>query len=255
MALIDNVNDVAFASSIPTDLILGSYTGTLSATAPGLGFPQRTQTSTTVATGIEEKTFFQGIFSTDGGTTWLDFNSNIPNNTNPSFVGLQTQMMYGYIKSGSLIVAADNWNYYNGIGYSSAAYTFTYKVVLFARPSQGNITPQPVTQARNFSSFYNYQKIFRDSTFDFSLPVGTSTAILTHGLGYVPKIRTYVDNFYAGGLVSTDTAALYDFGYFLSQYTIFQLYISTTTITYFIDNTGGAGPMTGTLYTRIYYDT
>lgn len=251
MSLLDHVKDVAFAASIPTDMILGTFTGSLFSAAPSPTSTQKTTTTTAIATGIPEKTFFQGIFSTDNGVTWVDFNSNIVNSTNPSFVGLQTQMMYGRSAPGTLTLSADNWTYYNGTGYTSASYTFLYKVVLFARKDQGNVTPQPVAQQLAFSARYNYQKIFRDSIFPFSFAVGTTTAVLTHGLGYIPKVRSYVDNF----SFADNTVSLYDFGYFLSQYNIFQLYMDETTVKYYIDNSSGSVPLTGTLYTRIYYDT
>lgn len=249
MALLDNVDKIAFASSIPSDLILGTYTGSFVAAAPATIPFTKTSTNFTINTGISEKTFFLGIFSTDGGTTWVDFNSNIPNISNPSVVALQTQMLYGRSKPNTLVLTADNWSYYNGSTTTSAAYTFQFKVVVYARPDQGNVTPQPVTQSLNFSTVYNYQKIFRDSVFPFTLPIGTSTLTLTHNLGYIPKIRGYIDNF----SYATDTAALYDFGYFSSQ-TLFDLYIDTTSVKYFFDNSSGVGNMTGTIYTRIYFD-
>jgi hypothetical protein len=126
-----------------------------------------------------------------------------------------------------------------------------YKVVLFARPGQGNITTQSLAQPLNFSARYNYQKIKFDSTYDFSFPSGTSTATLNHGLGYIPKIRSYIDNFSSGS--SPDSTALMDFGYFLSQFTAFQLYMDTNNIYYTVNNSG-VSSLTGTLYTRVYYD-
>jgi hypothetical protein len=251
MSLLDHVKDVAFAASIPTDMILGTFSGSLFASAPSPTTIQKTTTTTSIATGIPEKTFFQGVFSTDNGVTWVDFNSNIVNNTNPSFVGLQTQMMYGKSSIGTLTLSADNWTYYTGSGYTSASYTFLYKVVLFRRPNQGNVTPQPVAQPLNFSARYNYQKIFRDSVFPFDFAIGTTTATITHGLGYIPKVRSYVDNF----SFADDIVSLYDFGYFLSQYNTFQLYMDEMTVNYYIDNSSGLSALTGTLYTRIYYDT
>lgn len=251
MSLLDHVQDVAFSSSIPTDLILGTYTGSVVAPAPAAIPFTKTSTSVTISTSIAEKTFFQGIFSTDGGVTWIDFNGQIPNNTNPATVALQTQMMYGRSVAGSLILTADNYSYFNGFITTVAAYTFLYKVVIFASPDQGDVTAQNVINPLNFDSRYNYQKISRDSVFPFSFPAGgTSSANIVHNLGYIPKVRSFVDNFsYLPGNIS-----LYDFGYFMSEYLIFQMYISTTTLTYFIDNTAGVSPITGTLYTRIYYD-
>lgn len=250
MALLDNISQIAFTSLIPTDLILGTYTGSLLSTAPTATlFPAKTTSSATIATGIPEKTFFQGVFSTDNGVTWVDFNSNKVL-TLGTFANLQTQMMYGVSQAGTLTLNADNWNQTaNGSSYTANAYTFLYKVVLFAMPGQGNVTPQLVGQATNFNAKYNYQKIFRDSKFDFNLPIGTTSSVITHNLGYIPKIRTYVND-----LSFHTSTGLYDFGYFISQYTIFQITITTTKITYFIDNSSGATNMTGTMYTRIYYD-
>ncbi len=249
MSLLDNVADVAFASSIPTDLILGTFTGSLSspATATTL-FPDKTTTSVVIPTSISEKTFFQGVFSTDGGTSWVDFNGN-KSVLLGTFANLQTQFMYGVSSAGALTLYADNWNRTsNGVNYTASAYTFMYKVVLFAMPGQGDITPQTVTQQRNFSSFTNYQKIFLDSTYTFDVPIANTSLVITHGLGYIPKMRTYVNDF----SYHTSTG-LYDFGYFMSTYVIFQITITNDTITYTMDNSGGGAHLTGTLYTRIYY--
>lgn len=250
MSLLDNVQNIAFASSIPTDLILGTYTGSISVAAPtATTYSQKQSASATVATGIPERTFFQGVFSTNNGSTWVDFNSNVPV-TLGSFANLQTQMMYACSKPNSIVINVDNWNKTaDGINYTASAYMFLYKIVLFAKPGQGDIIPQPVTQQQNFTSFTNYQKIFKDSIYNFTLPVGTSTSTITHNLGYIPKLRSYIENF----SYADDTAAIYDFGYFVSQYVAFQAYMDTTTIKYFVNN-GGISPMTGTLYTRIYYD-
>lgn len=242
---------IQFGSMFATDQILGTYTGTLNVAAPAsAAFAQKATANTTITTNIPEKTFFQGIFSIDGGVNWVDFNSNKAV-TLGSFANLQTQVMYGYSKAGSLTLVADNWSQTsNGSSFSGSAYTFQYKVVIFARPGQGDVTPQPVTQQRSFSSKYNYQKIFRDSVFPFSFPVGTSTATLTHNLGYIPKFRSYVDNMSSN---VPDTTALVDFGYLVYTYVAFQIYMDTTTINYSINN-GGTSAITGTLYTRIYFD-
>jgi hypothetical protein len=252
MALLDHVDQVAFASSIPTDLLLGTFSGSVVATAPSVGFfPTKTTATVTIPTGINEKTLFQGVFSIDGGTTWCDFNSN-KSITLGSVSNLQTQMMYGTSKPGILTLNADNWSVTSdAVNYSGSAYTFMYKVVLFARANQGDISAQPVVQQRNFSSFTNYQKIYRDTVANVSFPAGTaSTGTITHDLGYVPKIRSYVDNFSK----ASDTTALYDFGYFLSQFVIYQIYMDTSKIYYYVDNTAGVSPATGTFYTRIYFN-
>lgn len=250
MALLDNIDQVAWTSLVQSDLILGTFTGSVAVPAPTTAlFPNKVTGSTTIATGINEKTFFQGVFSVDGGVTWCDFNSNVTL-TSGSFVNLQTQMMYGASSVGTLTLYADNWTQTsNGINYSGSAYTFQYKVVLFAKPDQGDVTPQPVTQQRNFSSFYNYQKIYRDYTSNFSYAVGASTGVITHGLGYVPKVRMYVDNFSP----ASNTSALYDLGYYLSQFVKYQVYLDSTTINFYIDNSAGVAPITGTLYARVYY--
>lgn len=249
MSLLDHVADVAFASSIPTDLILGTYTGTIISPAPAATPFTKTTTELAITTNIPESTFFQGIFSIDGGTTWVDFNGQIPNLTTPSMAALQTQMMYGHSAPGTLTLAADNWSYYNGTTTTSAPYTFLYKVVIFARPGQGDITAQPVVNPLNFSTAYNYQKISRDSAASITIPVGTATVNVSHNLGYVPKIRHYIEN-----LSVAPTTDLYDFGYFASSDTRFNCSIDTTTVHYFFDNSDGVGDMTAKLYTRIYYD-
>lgn len=241
-----------FDSLLATDRILGTYTGTINSPAPAAIAFTKTSTSTTITTNIPERTFFQGIFSIDGGVTWLDFNSQIPNITVPSRPALQTQMLYGYSLEGSLVITADNWSYYNGTTTTSASYLFVYKVALFARPNQGDITAQPVVQPLNFNTKYNYQKISRDSVGSVTIPTTTATITITHNLGYIPKIRHYVDNFIYSGLGGNN---LYDLGYFASQFVGINVYIDTTTVYYFIDNSYvGSVPITTTFYTRIYYD-
>lgn len=254
MSVRDHVKDVAFAASIPTDMILGTFTGSLNVAAPGTVATAKVTGSVSVPTAIPEKTLFQGIFSIDGGVTWTDFNSNLVNNTYLPNVALQTQMMYGTSLAGRLVLYADNWNIYTGSGFVAAAYTFQYKVVLFRIKGQGDVISQPVGQRLNFSARYNYQKIYIDSKFDFNFAIGTTTAVLAHNLGYVPKIRSYVDNFSFAAGSGGDSTALYDFGYWLSLYNIFQLYIDETNVYYYIDNSLGGSNLTGTLYTRVYFD-
>jgi hypothetical protein len=250
MALLDHVKDIAFASRIPVDQILGTFSGSLSVNATSTTtFPDKVSASTTVTTNIPERTFFQGVFSTDNGVTWVDFNSNRSIQLG-GFANLQTQMVYGRSLPGQLVITGDNWNRTSdGITFTASPVTFLFKVVLFAMPGQGNITPQPAAQQRNFNSQLNYQKIFTDTPANFSWPIGATTATLNHNLGYVPKYRLYISNF----SFAADNTALYDFGYFVSQYTIFQAWSDNNTLSLYFDNSSGAGPMTGTIYVRIYY--
>lgn len=251
MSLIDNIEKVALTTTLPSDLILGTYEGSISVAAPGATvlFPTMTTNSNTFATGINEKTLFQGIFSVDGGTTWSDFNSSTPVQLG-SWLNLQTQLAYAKINAGSFTVIAENWSRTSdGTNFSGSAYTFMYKVVLFAKMTQGDVEPQAFLQPRTFNSAYNYQKIYRENVYNFVFPVGTSLLILNHNLGYVPKIRMFVDNFSN----ASDTSALYDFGYFVSQFPKYQVYLDTTTFNVYVDNSLGIAPMTGTFYTRMYY--
>jgi hypothetical protein len=240
---------IKYGGAYNTDLILGTYSGSIFSPAPAATPFTHTSTSVTIPTNIPETTFFQGVFSTDGGTTWLDLNSQTPNLTAPGLAVLQTQVMYGHSVLNGLVLTADNWSYYNGTTTTSASYTFLYKVVIFARPGQGDVTPQPVVQKVNFNTKNNYQKISRDSAANITLPVGTVTVNVAHNLGYIPKIRHYIEDFSYG-----PTTGLYDFGFYASQYTLFNCSIDTTQVSYFFDNSTGTGPLTAKLYTRIYYD-
>jgi hypothetical protein len=59
-----------------------------------------------------------------------------------------------------------------------------YKVVFFAKPNQGAITPLATGEILRYSSKFNYQKIYKQGT-------ASPGATIAHNLGYVPKVRAW----------------------------------------------------------------
>lgn len=234
-----NIQHIHFASNLQIDKIVGTYTGSFTSTAPTSGNTV-TNDTTTVDTTIEASLFFQGIYSIDGGTTWNDFENSIYDTA----VG---HVLFPYFSvsashdstNGLITIVADN--YYNFYTSSGVEYTVMYKIAIIAAPDTGVIEPQPVGSPIWFNSNYNYQKILSDNTDSVYLPAGGSEQTFTyaHNLGYIPKIRTFfktsagvmyeLANYTAGAAIDTDNVYV----------TMFPKLV---------------GDITGTLYTRIYYD-
>lgn len=241
-----------FHSGYGIDQIIGTYTGSFVAVAPApLGAPQRT--TFVITTNIPESTFFQGIYSVDGGNKWYKFNTD----TSSSVLGSEVNV-YGGSNPDTFTLTA-----VNSTGSSPTAFTVMYRVALIAKPDQGTIDPQPTASNIVFNSRENYLKIVLDGTANISLGVGgTTRQAFVHGLGYFTQAIAYLETDATYGALP---AALYELD------TVMQ-FLSTTTVPNetntasgssgisFTNNStvasigAGATAFAGKLYVRTYGD-
>jgi len=181
------------AISVPeldTDKIVGVITGTISTSAP-VSIPGYVIGTATHSTGFGESCYAKGIFSVDGGTTWNDLGSMIPDNTGGPPPTFQTQeCIWECSPTGVITVRATNW--YNFILGSGAAKTFQYKLALIAKNDQGDIEPLPTNSVTAYSSADNYQKISSQGSVAWNVTPGVDkSATVSHNLGYVPKVKAF----------------------------------------------------------------
>lgn len=254
MSIIDNVQDVVFSSKFSIDKILGTYSGTFSALPPG-AFPVRS--TDVIHTNIPESTFFQGIYSVDSGATWKDF--NIFHYVSNS-VELQ---VFGRSNAGTLTITAHNSSFS-----SPTTFTVMYKVLLIAKPDQGDITPQPIGADIIFDSRLNYQKILVDQKRPISISNNTTwTENFGHGLNYVPSIRSFIETSVDEGGDLGWPSGLYETNYFgKSRFSAgaptpdgvvestSEVNLNGKRASVVLGNFGGVGDFSGDLFMRIYYD-
>ena len=227
-----------FASFIQIDKIIGTFSGSFVSTQPSVGTPTTTVVNP-ITTNISDYTFFQGIFSIDGGTTWNDFGYNkFP----LQILGLSQPNTFN-------IIAVNKHSYVNPG--SDSAYTVQFKVALIAKPGQGIITPQLISGKVFFNSNFNYQKILSDTSQPLSITAGNiGTLTFPHSLGYIPKVRTFIYTTilsFGTGLYELTSMDNYGYG-------CINVSEDTTNVNINIDNTPYSGTVSGTVFARIYYD-
>lgn len=231
------------------DQIIGVKTGSFTIGSSTFPIGNPTLATQSIATGFGDTCYFDGIFSTDSGTTWNQFGVHQPQ-AGPTF---QTVSCYGYTLGNNLVL--------KGINYTSSSYTIQYKVALIAKNNQGNITPTPTNEILVYNSSANYQKIKTKGSVAFSPVSGVqNSALAMHNLGYIPKVRA----FYIPSQSSTSTSL----GIFtlpanvittFDMWAPLQIRIDDTTVTFFDDegNVTPPSPPTvppGTIDYRIYLD-
>lgn len=99
-----------FSTKFPPDKILGTFSGTFTANAGGglgSGLSYRTESATNHTYG--EMVFTKGIYSTDAGTTWNDFDVTVPDLTTPTQPILQTVDVQSYATSTQIVIVAANF--------------------------------------------------------------------------------------------------------------------------------------------------
>ena len=166
-------------------MIIGITSGSFTVAAPTLG---NNKTATvTFDTGFGTTCYFQGIFSTDSGATWNDFGSYVPNLTTPGQPVLQTTTCRGYVTSGGIMTMV-GLNWFDIVHSSGSQKTILYKVALFAKPDQGNITPIDTSENTYYDSRENSRKVYISGTFDASTTANTT---IPHSLGYAPKVSSF----------------------------------------------------------------
>jgi hypothetical protein len=243
-----------FHSGYKIDQILGTYTGSLYNPAPAANPFTCNTVSVDISTNINDTTFFQGIYSINGGGTWNDLNCHIPNLSTPSVPAFQTQTMYARSLPNILRLYSDNWSYYNGSTTTSSDYTFLYKVIIFAKSNQGLVTPQPIGSKFHFNSAYNYQKIAVDDVRTVTIPnTGTNTTIsVPHNLNYIPKVRSFMENWIDG--MGTLQPGLVDWGWWSSASLADNWRLDTNNVYYDTIASAFGANQTMTFHTRVYFD-
>ncbi len=230
-----NARGAQFASFLKVDKIIGTYTGSFFSPAPTSGGSGSTTASVSITTNIATPSFFQGIYSIDGGATWNDFTTQLY--VLPPAIFFPYFSLAGKSTANTFTITATN--YYNYNTSSASSYIVLYKVALIAQPHQGIITPQPIGTNTFFDSRENYQKILLDNQTAISIgSLGSASYTIAHNLGYIPKVRLFIFN-NADSSISelnqTDAVSL-----------------STTNV--FVNYSAPLSGITGTLYTRVYYD-
>lgn len=174
----------------PLDQIIGIFTGTLSIPAPTLG-GQTTTTTDVKPYGFGDSCYFQGIFTTNGGTTYNDFGAQTPNLATPTQPVLQTVDCQATSSPTGLTVTVIN--YYDNVHGAGTAYTLSYKVFLLAKNTMAQpLNPLPTNQKLSFSSQYNFQRIAKKDTLHLTVAAGnTGSVSAIHGLGFIPDIRAF----------------------------------------------------------------
>ena len=223
------------------DQIIGVFTNTLSLAAPTSagGYTSATDVR---AHGFGDSAYFEGIFTTDGGTTWNTFGSQTPTlgAPGPTF---QTVDSFATVDITNVNVSIFNsYDYSHSIG---NAYTVTYKIYLIAKNTMAKaIKPIATSNKLLYASKYNYQKIFLKGTVALSVGAGTTgtSTLITHNLGYVPKIRAYYYN------LATSSTTVNRFGQEP------QTQITSTTLQFYSDQSGFRTGINYSIDYRIYLD-
>jgi hypothetical protein len=247
---IANPQNLFFTSQLQIDKIIMVKSGSFGVPAPTGGLGDLTREATaSFDTGINDYTFFLGIFSLDGGATWNDFNATVVEfyAGNPIF---QTCDVHGESYSGRFTIRALNWyNFNSGTG---TARTVMWKVAIIAKGDQGNVEGAKSNDILQFSSAYNYQKIFMDDVRTLTLASNErKSTTINHGLGKVPNMRGFIQD---PTLVAPLNVALLDTGNTSSLDSYSNIAMDANNITWTVSNENNPSGKTVTLYTRIYVD-
>lgn len=241
--LISNTDKTAYASLWDMDKIIGTGSGTFTATAPTAGNTPTTSTMA-YATTIGANYYFQGIYSTDNGASWNDFGSMVPNLTTPGMPVFQTLDVLGVVGSaGTFTVIA--FNYWDLVHATGSAKTVMWKAIFFSKNEQGAINPELIADPTLFTSrSRNYQKVAIKNKIAFDVTSGVGkTAVVNHDLGYIPMVRS----FYAQATPAVRIENLWT-GYRIDTR------ITETTVSFVLDANYSAITATGFIEYKIYYD-
>lgn len=259
---VSQVKNFLFGTDWGVDQIVGTFTGSFVSLGP-TSSQNITTTTTAVWTGIPQTVFFQGVTSLDGGRTWQDFNSQIPDTTGGA-LNLQTCVTSGASHpDGNFILTTIN--YYNYNTSSSTTYTVLYKLALFIRPSQAALVTQLITSPFFLNTDRNYQKICVDTQQTLSVTPSTTrdvtgTLTVPHNLGYIPRFRVFFDSctdssckptsLYDIGLAATDNGTSGTIVQYQARVDSMNIYVDGT---YFMQFTAQPA-ISANFYIRVYYD-
>jgi hypothetical protein len=231
------------------DQIIGVFSNTVNLGVPS-AFSQTVATDSH-AHGFGDSAYFQGIFTTDG-STWNDFGAQTPNLAppNPEFQTVDVEAMCDATNINVYLI-----NYYDIAHSVGNAYTITYKIYLMAKNTMANpLTPLKTNQTLYYNSELNYLKSFMQGTVAISVSSGNvGSTIVTHNLGYVPKVRAYFIN--SNQVYATNQVVNAISGGVPNTAPDIEVRITTTTVTFFSDQSGfGAPGINGAVDYRIYLD-
>lgn len=241
------VNPSALNMIVPNygiDQIIGITSGTLNITAPTSGTSPTTATAN-FAHGFGDSAYFSGIFTADGGTTYNDFGAMIPV-ISLGFPVFQTVDCNAVCDATNLTITASN--YYNFVTGTGTAATVSYKVYLFAKNTMASpVNPLATSETLQYSSGFNYQKVFMRGTTNLTVASGTTGSTnVTHSLGYVPKVRAFRTNSASPSVLRPISEGLI---------TDPRVHITDQLLTFYADETGFGGVNLNTnIQYRIYLD-
>lgn len=231
VSLVD-IPNIAFASSLATDKIVGVYSGSFNTdTAPQFGSPGY------IAYTSFPHTFTRPVFtklqtSTDQ-TNWKDENTS-------------TVFAISYSTSSQIFVLHMPGNgviYYRVIAFWIDDYDGTNPSVPPTVGSKSNIY---------FDSRLNYQKVAQSGV--LTIPAGTlnQTDTIIHSLGYEPNVRVFAEAY--PGEVWPATYGGLSFNYWDYTFTMLQVEVEIYNNTLVLKSGGAVSTPASRVWYRIYYD-
>jgi hypothetical protein len=118
-----NAKKMLFTLRYPPDKILDIFEGSFSATASGSPPFTAFRVNSSFNHNLGLQPLLQMTYSLDGGTTWQDQHSTIPDLSTPNEPVFQTVDVGCYATSTQIVIVASNW--------TNSTRTVTYKVVAF----------------------------------------------------------------------------------------------------------------------------
>jgi hypothetical protein len=181
--MIDPAKTLVSVPPYPLDQVIGILTGSLSVGASA-------SATATKATGLPDRMYFEGLWSRDGGASWIDMDGDYFSGVIAgSGIAVCTVSAVSY-PDGTMQISANN-----GI---ASVQNISYKLALIARVDQGDITPLPIARTYHYRSRQNYMKIWKQNIVDVAAGV---TAPIVHGLTYVPNVKVWVELDFGGTIV------------------------------------------------------
>lgn len=227
----------AAISTLDNDKIIGTLEGSMAvgATSPA--------TYTKKENVNLPFSYFYGIYSIDGGTTWLDFNMyHITAGQVDNAIQLPLSIS-GYFETdppaspeGTFIISA-----FNAKG---VAYTLLYRVWFIARPDTGSITLGDSEYISAVQSGFNYPKIALIDIEPKTIPAfGAGLHSAVHNLNDIKMVSCFIER---EGYRFSQAGDLMD--------AWSHIKILLNSVDWRIDNSGNPNPINYILHTIVYYD-
>lgn len=121
---VENAKKMKFTLRYPPDKILNIYTGSFTANASSTTFTSE-RTHHAIDHTFGDNLLLQTTWSLDGGATWQDQDTSIPDLSSPSFPVFDTLLVNAYSTTTQIIVVAAS--------FLTSAKTVTYKVVAMSK--------------------------------------------------------------------------------------------------------------------------